>query len=104
MESARSIFPVLTSFGKVAGANVGERVGLPFEPGEEVVDGGLDVCETCEGGGAVLGNHVLCKGAETGIIMRQWMSWVMGGVIGEGKVGGKELNVRNSDGRMLSAQ
>ena len=30
------------------------------------------------------------------------MSWVMGGVIGEGKVGGKELNVRNNDGRMLS--
>ena len=34
--------------------------------------------------------------------MRQWMSWVMGGVIGEGKVGGKELSVRNNDGRMLS--
>lgn len=29
------------------------------------------------------------------------MSWVMGGVIGEGKVGGRELNVRNNDGRML---
>ena len=29
------------------------------------------------------------------------MSWVIGGVIGEGKVGGKELNVRNNDGRML---
>ena len=25
----------------------------------------------------------------------------MGGVIGEGKVGGKELNVRNKGGRML---
>lgn len=29
------------------------------------------------------------------------MSCVMGGVIGEGKVGGKELNVRNNDGRIL---
>jgi len=34
--------------------------------------------------------------------MRQWISWVMGDVIGEGKVGGKELSVRNNDGRMLS--
>ena len=29
------------------------------------------------------------------------MSCIMGGVIGEGKVGGKELNVRNKGGRML---
>ena len=29
------------------------------------------------------------------------MICVIGGVIGEGKVGGKELNVRNNDGRML---
>lgn len=27
----------------------------------------------------------------------------MGGVIGEGKVGGRELNVRNNDGRILQA-
>lgn len=37
-------------------------------------------------------------------MMRLWMSWVMGGVIGEGEAGGKELNVRNNDGRMLWAQ
>jgi hypothetical protein len=29
------------------------------------------------------------------------MSCIMGGVIGEGKVGGKELNVRNKGGSML---
>lgn len=29
------------------------------------------------------------------------MSCVMGGVIGEGEVSGKELNVRNNDGRTL---
>jgi len=100
-ESARSIFPVLVSFGNGSDANVGERVGLPLELGEEVVDEGLDACETWEDGGADLGNHLLWRGAETGTIMRQWMTWVMGGVIGEGKVGGKELNVRNNDGRML---
>ena len=33
--------------------------------------------------------------------MRLWMSWVIGGVIGEGQVSGNELNVRNSDGRIL---
>lgn len=36
-------------------------------------------------------------------MMRLWMSWVMGGVIGEGEAGGRELNVRNNDGRMLRA-
>lgn len=54
MESARSIFPVLTSFGNGSDASVGESVGLPFEIGEEVVDEGLDERETCEDGG---GNH-----------------------------------------------
>lgn len=29
------------------------------------------------------------------------MTWVMGDVIGEGEVGGNELNVRKSDGKML---
>lgn len=104
MESARSTFPVLTSFGNTSDAKVGRSVGLPFETGEEVVDEGLEVCETwCGGGGADWGNHFRCRGAETGTMMRLWMSWVMGGVIGEGKVGGKELNVRNNDGRMLWA-
>lgn len=34
-------------------------------------------------------------------MMRLWISCIMGGVIGEGKVGGKELNVRSKGGRML---
>ena len=51
MESARSIFPVFTSFGNGSDVDVGERVGLPFEAGDEVVDEGLDEC------GVDLGNH-----------------------------------------------
>jgi hypothetical protein len=42
-ESARSIFPVLTSFDEVS--DVGESVGLAFDTGEDVIDGGLDACE-----------------------------------------------------------
>lgn len=53
MESARSIFPVLTS-----GAKAGEGVGLPFETGDEVVEEGLDVCETWEDAGTDWGNHL----------------------------------------------
>lgn len=45
-ESARSIFPVLTSFDEVSDVNVGESVGLAFDTGEDVIDGGLDACET----------------------------------------------------------
>jgi len=71
MESARSIFPVLTSFDNGSGANIGGSVGLPFEPGEVVYEG-LDVCG--EDDGADGGNHVWRRGAETGIIMRLWMS------------------------------
>lgn len=57
MESARSIFPVLTSFGNGSGVDVGESLGLPFETGEEVVDEGLDEGEPWEDGGAGWGNH-----------------------------------------------
>ena len=57
MESARSIFPVLTSFGNESDAKVGESVGLPFEAGEEVVEEGLDVYETWEDVGVDWGNH-----------------------------------------------
>lgn len=53
MESARSIFPILTSFcNESDDANVGENVGLPFEVGEEVVGECLDEC------GDDWGNHL----------------------------------------------
>ena len=54
MESARSIFPVLISFGNGSDVNVGESIGLPFEIGEV-----MDVCETWEDVGADWGNHHL---------------------------------------------
>jgi hypothetical protein len=56
MESARSIFPVLISFGNESDAKVGESVGLPFEI-EELMEGGLDVCEILQDVGADWGNH-----------------------------------------------
>lgn len=45
MESARSIFPILISFGDGSDAKVGESLEHPFEIGVEVVEGGLDVYE-----------------------------------------------------------
>ena len=44
-ESARSIFPVLISFGGGSGAEVGESGGLPFDTGEGVTDEGMAVYE-----------------------------------------------------------
>lgn len=44
-ESARSIFPVFTSFGDGSDATAGEGVGIPFDAGEEVADEDLDACK-----------------------------------------------------------
>lgn len=45
-ESALSILPILTSFVGGSDAKAGESAGLPFDPGDEVVEEGLDACET----------------------------------------------------------
>jgi hypothetical protein len=44
-ESARSIFPVLTSFNDESNATAIEGVGIPFDAGEMVADEDLDACE-----------------------------------------------------------
>ena len=40
------------------------------------------------------GNQALRREGETGIVMREWITWVMGDVSGAGKDGGRVLNVR----------
>lgn len=43
-ESALSIFPAFTSFCGESDTNVGEKVELPFDMGEDIVADGLDAC------------------------------------------------------------
>ena len=62
---------------------------------EEVLEG-LDEDVTGEPRLVELGgNQALRREGETGIVMREWITWVMGAVSGAGKDGGSVLNVRS---------
>lgn len=42
----------------------------------------------------VRGNHTVRRDGETGIVIREWMTWVRGAASGAGNEGGSVLNVR----------
>jgi len=56
------------------------------------------------GGESVAGevpSHMGTRAGDTGIMMREWMTWVSGAAIGAGEVGGSDANARMSGGRSL---